>query len=230
MVKCLIVIKRMEGITMSEVEALFKQTIQASDLSAKQQAVLQASLDLFAAQGFDRTTSSEIAARAGVSEGTVYKKFKTKKGIFDALMTPFLDAIVPRVTTEFAAEVQAQTFADFAAFLQYLIANRMQFVLANHQEIKIFAQEIISEPTVMTTLATHWQQLLAGPLGTQLDAYKAQQQLIDWPNARIAQYIGSTIAGYMAPQILLPNAAPVDVAVQSQAATEFLLRGLASET
>ena len=59
--------------------ALFKQLSAKDDvLSSKQQAVLNASLLLFSEKGFDQTSTKDIASAAGVSEGTVYKHFKTK--------------------------------------------------------------------------------------------------------------------------------------------------------
>ena len=52
---------------------LFSASLADSQLSTKQQAVLKASLKLFSEQGYDRTSTQEIARVAQVSEGTVYK-------------------------------------------------------------------------------------------------------------------------------------------------------------
>ncbi|OAU92704.1 TetR family transcriptional regulator, partial [Lacticaseibacillus rhamnosus] len=65
---------------------LFSASLADSQLSTKQQAVLKASLKLFSEQGYDRTSTQEIARVAQVSEGTVYKQFKTKEGILRALL------------------------------------------------------------------------------------------------------------------------------------------------
>jgi AcrR family transcriptional regulator len=44
----------------------------------------QAALDLFAEQGFDRTTTAQIAARAGVTERTYFRHFADKReALFD---------------------------------------------------------------------------------------------------------------------------------------------------
>ena len=47
------------------------------NLTEKQKKVLQASLELFASQGFEATTSQQIAKRAGVSVGSVYFPHET---------------------------------------------------------------------------------------------------------------------------------------------------------
>ena len=48
---------------------LFSASLADSQLSTKQQAVLKASLKLFSEQGYDRTSTQEIARVAQVSEG-----------------------------------------------------------------------------------------------------------------------------------------------------------------
>ncbi|WP_067853424.1 TetR/AcrR family transcriptional regulator [Nocardia shimofusensis] len=49
--------------------------------------ILDAAEDLFAAQGFDATPTSAVAARAGVPKGLVFYYFPTKNAILSALMT-----------------------------------------------------------------------------------------------------------------------------------------------
>lgn len=61
------------------IETLFEQFLQASDMPQKQQAVLTASLTLFAEKGFEATSTRDIATAANVAEGTVYRQFKTKR-------------------------------------------------------------------------------------------------------------------------------------------------------
>lgn len=58
------------------------------NLTEKQKKVLQASLELFASQGFEATTSQQIAKRAGVSVGSVYHTFPTKQAILVAVLAP----------------------------------------------------------------------------------------------------------------------------------------------
>ena len=48
--------------------------------------ILDAALDLFADRGFAATRMDDVAARAGVTKGTVYLYFKTKEELFKALV------------------------------------------------------------------------------------------------------------------------------------------------
>ncbi|AVK62346.1 TetR/AcrR family transcriptional regulator [Lactobacillus sp. CBA3605] len=206
-------------------EVLFERTLQASNLSEKQQAVLRASLTLFAEQGFDKTSTGEIAKQAGVSEGTVFKQFKTKKGILEALMKPFVAEIIPLAITEFVTEIDSNQFNDFRQFVTYVSRDRMDFALANQKQVKIFIQEMSRDPKIIQTMAARLQQLLTGDLGQLFNKFQESGQLVDWPLPRIGRYIASTIASYIAPQ-LLGVSTDFDTEQASQEAAEFLVRGL----
>jgi AcrR family transcriptional regulator len=59
--------------------------------------LLAAALEVFAEKGFAATRLEEIAARAGVSKGTVYLYFESKEALFkaaiEAAMTPAVEAV-----------------------------------------------------------------------------------------------------------------------------------------
>jgi AcrR family transcriptional regulator len=50
-------------------------------VSIQDDVILRAAREIFLEKGWDATTS-EIAARAGVSHGIIFKRFKTKQGLF----------------------------------------------------------------------------------------------------------------------------------------------------
>jgi AcrR family transcriptional regulator len=54
------------------------------DAAATRQRLLRAGLDLFTTIGFRATTTPEIAARAGVAEGTIYRHFSGKEDLLIA--------------------------------------------------------------------------------------------------------------------------------------------------
>lgn len=60
----------------------------------RQAQILEAALELFAEKGFYNTKVSEIAARAGVSQGTVYWYFDSKAELFEAAFISQFDALV----------------------------------------------------------------------------------------------------------------------------------------
>jgi AcrR family transcriptional regulator len=55
--------------------------------------ILDASIHLFAAQGFERTTVSEICSEAGVSKGAFFHHFPTKQDVFMQVLENWLAAL-----------------------------------------------------------------------------------------------------------------------------------------
>jgi len=59
----------------------------------RRRALLEAARQLFAAKGFEKTKVSDVAARAGVSQGTVYWYFKSKDDLLMAVFEDWLRGI-----------------------------------------------------------------------------------------------------------------------------------------
>lgn len=62
------------------------------DPNQKRELLLAAARDLFSAQGFSDTSTKQIAAHAGVSEGILFHQFGSKKGLFECLADDFAHA------------------------------------------------------------------------------------------------------------------------------------------
>jgi len=54
-------------------------------MTAKQAKIIEVATELFATDGFDATPTSKIAMQAGVSEGLIFRHFKNKQGLLDAI-------------------------------------------------------------------------------------------------------------------------------------------------
>ena len=65
----------------------------------KRTALVDAARALFSEQGFDATSTLQIARRAGVSEGTLFHHFGSKRALLDCVAEAFIDAGVAATTT-----------------------------------------------------------------------------------------------------------------------------------
>src|SRR5215217_4524180 len=79
--------------------------------------LLEAALDVFAEKGFAAARMDDVAARAGVSKGTVYLYFPSKEAVFEALVRT---ALVPNV--ERAEALAARDDGPVAPLLRGLLA------------------------------------------------------------------------------------------------------------
>ena len=203
---------------------LFSESLDQSDLSAKQQAVLRASLELFSQKGFDRTSTRDIADRAAVSEGTVYKQFKTKDGILKAILEPFIHQVLPKAVTEFIVDMSQSTTPTIDEFLEIAVKNRMQFALDKRQQLRILLQEITRDANLVSLISKEAVNIINSPLGNFIRKYQEDGQLVDWPLQRIIQYIFGTVLTYLLPKVLAGGELDIDKA--SKETVEFVMGGL----
>ena len=54
-------------------------------MTKKQENILKAALKLFATEGYASTSTSKVARQAGVSEGLIFRHFKNKEGLLNAI-------------------------------------------------------------------------------------------------------------------------------------------------
>ena len=64
--------------------------------------ILDVSANLFAKKGFERVTTNEIAAEAGISIGSLYQYFRNKQAVVEAIMERYT-ALMRVVTDDFMA-------------------------------------------------------------------------------------------------------------------------------
>ncbi|HTX99994.1 MAG TPA: helix-turn-helix domain-containing protein [Bacteroidota bacterium] len=59
------------------------------------EAILAASLELFAKHGFSATTTEQIARKAGISKGLIFTQFRRKQDILLAIFERMIDKVMP---------------------------------------------------------------------------------------------------------------------------------------
>src|ERR1022692_2256901 len=76
----------------------------------KKECILSAALDLFAEKGFHGTAVPEIAERAGVAAGTIYRYFTSKEAMVNAVYQRQKSQLLASVLDEFpyGSEARAQ--------------------------------------------------------------------------------------------------------------------------
>jgi AcrR family transcriptional regulator len=110
-----------------------------------QDRILKAALELFAAQGFERTSTSLIAARAGVSRSAVFWHFGDKATLFQEafrlMLEPFVD--------ELRGELQ---YLPAAERIPALFDSYETFVTDNHEAVETFLRWVLESPTLREKL------------------------------------------------------------------------------
>ncbi|ANZ59930.1 TetR/AcrR family transcriptional regulator [Secundilactobacillus paracollinoides] len=210
------------------VKTLFDANIDNSSLSIKQQSVLKASLILFAEKGYENTSTQDIAKLAGCAEGTVFKHFKTKDALLKAVLDPFVNDILPQVIFDFLKDLSGQPEEHFSVLLRYAVRDRIKYIMENRQEMRIFIQEIVKNPSMLEGLTSRLVLVIETSVNQVFSCYQARGELVDWDAMRIIRTISGVLLGYLIPNIVMSNK-PLDVETTTNEIVEFLLQGLVPE-
>lgn len=132
-------------------------------LSERQKRVLQSAVILFSEQGYDKTTTKDIAQHAQVAEGTVFKHFKNKQTLLYAGLIPILkNNVIPVALTEFKTELTLTN--DLKTFIDKFVDNRSQFIYDNRVLIKVLLNEALTSVQLQTIVINLFTENLLAQL------------------------------------------------------------------
>jgi len=108
---------------------------------AAAQAVLTAAARLFADKGYVTTSMREIAEAAGVAKPTIYYYFKSKEGLFDALLERGVSSLCGRLK-----EINARDDSfDPRKCLEDAVLASFEFA-AEHSDLNRFIHSLVFSP------------------------------------------------------------------------------------
>src|SRR5690606_27416048 len=103
--------------------------------AARRAEILAAARQVFLERAFDEAAISEIAARAGCVEGTIYTYFRGKRDLFDAVLAEFYDRLVADI------EPRLASISGTRDRLTYLIARHLQIVIDDPAFARLIVRE-----------------------------------------------------------------------------------------
>jgi AcrR family transcriptional regulator len=190
--------------------------------------LLDAALELFVEKGFAATRSEEVAARAGVSKGTLFLYFPSKEELFKAVVRENLSGRFTEWNQEF--EEFEGTTADMVRHCMHMWWERIGATRASG-----ITKLMISEARNFPELAAFYQQEVIRP-GTEL-VRRILQRGIDRGEFRPLD-MEYAVFSIVAPMVFLimmkhslgacvPQDYPLDPERYVTAQVETLLHGLA---
>jgi len=104
--------------------------------SNKRDSIFRAAIGLFATQGFENTSMSEITQAAGAADGTVFYHFKTKTGLFRAILEDTRELLV----RELSELVDRRPADSGLALLEETIAAFLSLASQQRERFQILQQ------------------------------------------------------------------------------------------
>lgn len=111
--------------------------------------VLDAAITLFSANGYDKTSTNEIAKKAGVSQAVLFKYFHSKHQLLEEILEPLFKNIVPRYTEQLLDEIlQKHRDQGLLTLLSFIMQDRFEFMMKNSELINILINVLLTDDAV----------------------------------------------------------------------------------
>jgi len=118
--------------------------VRATRKEATQARILRASMDLFATRGFEGTSISAIASRAGVSRGAVFWHFGSKAALFKEACVRFFVPFWREFEKSLEGPPRERVFELLEAY--------EKFVGSNRETIRAFVRWVLESQTMRESL------------------------------------------------------------------------------
>ncbi len=157
--------------------------ISAERMQRRRDSILEAAAAVFSEFGFEGSSTAEIAQRAGISEGLIYKYFQNKRDLLLKVLEQFSDRMMED------QEVTVLATSGFAARLQLLISQQLQSLVEDTGLTRLYVSEVrasdlnTGQAREMTRRSRRlWSQITAeaaaaGELGPEFDERLAREAI-----------------------------------------------------
>ena len=192
--------------------------------TVKQKKTSEVAITSFAEKGYSNTSTSEIAKKAGVAEGTIFKHYGTKENLLLSIMVPFLKDFFPTMADELIGELMNDK-CSFEEFLRALLTNRSAFFSENREIFQVFIKEMFYKEELRNELLPNVLEIGSNHLIKVIEVFKQRGEIRDIPNEIILKMLSTVIGGLFISNFVLLNKHSVSEN-EIEEAIFFILNGL----
>lgn len=199
-------------------------------MTPKQAKILEAAIEMFSEKGYAATSTSEIAKKANVAEGTIFRHYKTKKDLLMGIITPMLTRFTyPFIMSHFVQAVFKDPHKNYQELIETIIYNRFEFVKKNSSLVKIVLQEIAFHPEITEAFGENFRERVYPNFIEAIERFKQNGELIDYPTETIFRLTVTTIVGFLITRFIILPEQNWDDEVEIKRIVRFLTKGLAAD-
>ena len=181
--------------------------------------ILDSALDAFSRQGYGRTTVREIAAAAGVAEGSIYNYFPSKRDLFVAVLRQ-------AVMTDALLAALDQPWVGDDGFLRALFADRLRFIHDEQPRVRLLLAELPRDAELRRRWLTEMLPLFWHPLERYLQERMESGAFRQVDPAIVLRVLGGAIIAFALISGMAEEVPDVDPEAAAVAVADLLLYGL----
>ena len=190
--------------------------------------ILDAALEVFSRKGFALATTVEIAREAGVSEGTIYNYFPSKRELFIAVIKNFV------ITVPLLELIDNLPPGDIATTFSHIMQNRFKLIESEKvSRMPSLMAEVIHDPE----LKELWTREFLQPFLSKMEGiYENLMTTGKFRNIEppiLVRGIGGMFLGFLILKIMEGEASPLNRLPQEKvigSMSELILHGLMNES
>jgi AcrR family transcriptional regulator len=197
------------------------------DMPEAQRNIVEAAIEIFSARGFNGTATKDIAKRAGVAEGTIFRYYPTKKDLLIGAVAPLMLRALTPVLKRSIEHVLSAEYASFEEFIRVFARDRLEFARAHPTLLKLLVQEMPFHPE----LREAFQRIVFAELFpvavAAIQRFQARGDVADLAPITVLRLVGSEIIGFVVARIFVAPDATWDDDDELRTIARVLARGLA---
>jgi AcrR family transcriptional regulator len=205
---------------------LIKAEKENGQMTEKQIRILAAAIEIFAEKGYAATSTSEIAKKAEVAEGTIFRHYKTKKDLLLSISASLMSKLIAPILAKDLNKIMQKEYCSFQEFLKVIMINRREFVKEHKALIKVLIQEVpfhseLQEQFKKTILLPFLEEFFR-----VIDSFKEKGEIINISTKSVARLIATPAIGYFLMKYILDILEETDENYDIDELIEFIMHGL----
>ncbi len=132
------------------------------EMPDKERRILEAAISISNEKGFSSTTTSEIAKKAGVAEGTIFRYFKSKKDIMHGIMLQAIKIASDKIMLSSLDKIfETSEQKDLRTVLKEILIDRLELVQKFFPMFRVLVSEALFHKDIRDVISEN--------LGTKME-------------------------------------------------------------
>ena len=157
----------------------------AKDSPDKEIRIINAAINIFSEKGFESTRTKEIAERAGVAEGTIFRYFPTKDAILERMVPLLIRVMLPRFSGPIEKILSSHTSDPVEDIWKEILIDRIQMIQDNGRFIRSVLPELIHRAPLLNQMKSTILPVIELYVSKTIDYGKSRGELDEALDAKL---------------------------------------------
>ena len=191
--------------------------------------IFHAAIEIFSKKGYSAATTKEIAQAADVAEGTIFRYYKTKKSILDAIVRYFIDAMSDVAIKPVEDIFRDAHSKDLRQILRDLIKDRLSAADRLYPVMSIVLTEILFHEDLKNLLFEKFVRRAVEAFSTFQTIMVSRGMIRSGlPAEAVFRSMFANILVYVAQHKLFPQSSQADMEKEFDTIIDIIFNGIAA--